>query len=53
MKKFIHYKRLEGNREEKKQQFEKQLNKFEKDAKAGKPLYLTDLMINAEDIHLS
>ena len=46
----VRYERLKGTLQQKKQQFNKQLEKFEKDAEAGKLLSLTDLMINRETI---
>ena len=46
----VRYERLKGTLQQKKQQFNKQLEKFEKDAEAGKLLNLTDLMINRETI---
>ena len=51
MRNAVRYKRLAGNRQEKIKQFKKQLNKFERDAKSGKVLCLTDLMSNSEELH--
>ena len=49
----IRYKELRGTLTQKKKQFKKQLDKFEKDAKDGKILCLSDLMINSEHLHLA
>ena len=49
----IRYKKVKGTRPEKIKQYNKQWNKAEKDAKAGKVICLSDLIINAENIHLS
>ena len=46
----IRYKKLTGTTKQKREQFKKQLSKFEEDAKKGKLICLTDLMINGENI---
>ena len=47
------YKLLKGNLAQKRKQFEKQLDQFEQDANDGKLLCITDLIGNAEHLHLS
>ena len=53
MRKVIRYKKVNGSRQEKIKQFNQQLDKFEKDAQSGKLVCLSDLIGNAENIHLS
>ncbi len=45
--KVIRYEKLSKKDPDYKKKFDKQLNKFSKDAKAGKVLCLSDLMCNA------
>ena len=53
MRKVIRYKKVNGSRQEKIKQFNKQWNKAEKDAQSGKLICLSDLIGNAENIHLA
>ena len=47
----VRYNKLAGTKDEKIAQYQKQLNKFERDAKAGKLINLSDLIGNAESLH--
>ena len=53
MLKAIRFKKVTGTRSEKIEQYKKQWEKAEKDIKAEKVICLSDLMGNAENIHLS
>lgn len=53
IKKAVRYSEVEGSKAEMRKQFKDQLNDFEKQAKAGKTICLTDLLCNAEKIHLA
>lgn len=48
MKEVIRYKELKGTKEQRREQFKKQLDKSEKDIKEGKVICISDLIGNGE-----